>query len=89
MIGDYRCSTGLLSRYHAFDNSKKDGDENTQVPELMEKVEEMITDNQGQTAIHCLFVVLSFTLYSNPIVFFVHSYFCLSFVCILISFFSF
>ncbi|XP_059928251.1 GTPase IMAP family member 8 isoform X1 [Gadus macrocephalus] len=35
------------SRYHAFDNSKKDGDENTQVPELMEKVEEMITDNQG------------------------------------------
>ncbi|KAJ3600501.1 hypothetical protein NHX12_031482 [Muraenolepis orangiensis] len=35
------------SRYHAFDNSKKDGDENTQVPELMEKVEELITDNQG------------------------------------------
>ncbi|XP_054616411.1 GTPase IMAP family member 6 isoform X3 [Dunckerocampus dactyliophorus] len=35
------------SRYHAFDNSWKDTEDNTQVPELMEKVEEMITDNQG------------------------------------------
>uniref|UniRef100_A0A8C6KHQ5 GTPase IMAP family member 8 n=1 Tax=Nothobranchius furzeri TaxID=105023 RepID=A0A8C6KHQ5_NOTFU len=35
------------SRYHAFDNTRKETEENTQVPELMEKVEEMITDNQG------------------------------------------
>ncbi|KAM4635320.1 GTPase IMAP family member 8 [Polymixia lowei] len=35
------------SRYHAFDNTRKDSEDNTQVPELMEKVEEMITDNQG------------------------------------------
>nr|XP_040047579.1 LOW QUALITY PROTEIN: GTPase IMAP family member 8 [Gasterosteus aculeatus aculeatus] len=35
------------SRYHAFDNTRKDTEDNTQVPELMEKVEEMITDNQG------------------------------------------
>lgn len=34
-------------RYHAFDNTRKETEENTQVPELMEKVEEMITDNQG------------------------------------------
>lgn len=37
----------LFSRYHAFDNTQKDTEDNTQVPELMEKVEEMITDNQG------------------------------------------
>ncbi|XP_075888435.1 GTPase IMAP family member 8 [Nelusetta ayraudi] len=35
------------SRYHAFDNTRKDTEDNTQVPELMEKVEELITDNQG------------------------------------------
>ncbi|XP_054892111.1 GTPase IMAP family member 8 [Poeciliopsis prolifica] len=35
------------SRYHAFDNTLKDSEENTQVPELMEKVEELVTDNQG------------------------------------------
>ncbi|XP_056263418.1 GTPase IMAP family member 8 [Pseudoliparis swirei] len=35
------------SRYHTFDNTRKDTEDNTQVPELMEKVEEMITDNQG------------------------------------------
>ncbi|KAJ0000771.1 hypothetical protein NQD34_005791 [Periophthalmus magnuspinnatus] len=35
------------SRYHAFDNTRKNTEDNTQVPELMEKVEEMITDNQG------------------------------------------
>lgn len=35
------------SRYHAFDNTRKETEDNTQVPELMEKVEEMITDNQG------------------------------------------
>lgn len=35
-------------RYHAFDNTQKETEDNTQVPELMEKVEEMITDNQGQ-----------------------------------------
>lgn len=34
-------------RYHAFDNTRKDAEDNTQVPELMEKVEELITDNQG------------------------------------------
>ncbi|KAG7239395.1 hypothetical protein INR49_029161 [Caranx melampygus] len=34
------------SRYHAFDNTRKETEDNTQVPELMEKVEEMITDNQ-------------------------------------------
>lgn len=34
-------------RYHAFDNTRKDTEDNTQVPELMEKVEELITDNQG------------------------------------------
>lgn len=38
------CST---CRYHAFDNTRKETEDNTQVPELMEKVEEMITDNQG------------------------------------------
>lgn len=36
-----------LQRYHAFDNTRKDTEDNTQVPELMEKVEELITDNQG------------------------------------------
>jgi len=59
----------LPTRYHAFDNSKKDGEENTQVPELMEKVEELITDNQGQTMFVCLFVclfVLSFRFDRNP-----------------------
>ncbi|RVE69245.1 hypothetical protein OJAV_G00075860 [Oryzias javanicus] len=35
------------SRYHSFDNTRKETEDNTQVPELMEKVEEMITDNQG------------------------------------------
>lgn len=34
-------------RYHAFDNTQKNTEDNTQVPELMEKVEELITDNQG------------------------------------------
>lgn len=37
----------LTCRYHAFDNTRKDTEDNTQVPELMEKVEELITDNQG------------------------------------------
>lgn len=48
------------SRYHAFDNTRKDTEDNTQVPELMEKVEEMITDNQGL-----------FFQFSNIIAFFV------------------
>ncbi len=38
---------GSICRYHAFDNTRKETEDNTQVPELMEKVEEMITDNQG------------------------------------------
>lgn len=42
-----RVSVCPPSRYHAFDNTQKDTEDNTQVPELMEKVEEMITDNQG------------------------------------------
>ncbi|KAM6957909.1 GTPase IMAP family member 8 [Aplochiton taeniatus] len=35
------------SRYHAFDNTHREGEDVTQVQELLEKVEEIVTDNQG------------------------------------------
>lgn len=43
----FKCVLLSTCRYHAFDNTRKETEDNTQVPELMEKVEELITDNQG------------------------------------------